>query len=293
MPRFVESVVFGLSMRSHVAGNTSELSHRKATFSVAAYQQWRQSGLEAQFKKHFDVTSLREKRVLDFGCGSGALTFFAAKAGAADVIGTELSQKQVNQAERQLEKLQLSNVQFVRESNPKVINLPNQSIDTILCFDVLEHVMEYERIVHEWRRVLAPGGRILIWWSVYWHPYGHHLQTMIPLPWVHVFLNDAALNRVCAKIYDSPRFQPRIWHFDAGGRRKSNPYQGSSRFGDLNKLTIKQFEQVVQASGLVITRRDIPPFNGQRLAWLKRALVRLSPDFFSSCVIYEIAVPSK
>ncbi|AGA29616.1 methylase involved in ubiquinone/menaquinone biosynthesis [Singulisphaera acidiphila DSM 18658] len=291
LSRFVEHVIYRLSMRAHSPANASELSHREATFSKAGYQHWRRSELESQFTKFFDVSSLRGRRVLDFGCGSGDLSFFAASAGAAEVIGTELSQRDAAQAEHRRADLGLTNLRIVHETNPSAIGLPDHTVDVLLCFDVLEHIMEYERIVAEWRRVLAPGGRVLIWWSVYWHPYGHHLQTMIPLPWVHALLNDEALMRVCAKIYDNPKFRPRIWHFDADGQRVENPYRGVTRFTDLNRLTIKKFERVLRSAGLVIARRDIQPFTGRRLAWLKRTLVRLRPDFFCSCVAYEITVP--
>lgn len=294
LTRPIESAVFNLSMRAHVPGNMSERSHHEATFSTADYQLWRQSELETQFAANFNAVFLHGKRVLDFGCGSGDLSFFAAKAGAADVIGTELSQKDVALAERERVRLGLSNVRIIREPDPKVISLPDQSVDTILCFDVLEHVMDYEQIVHEWRRVLAPAGRILIWWVPYWHPYGHHLHTMIPLPWVHAILNDAALSRVCARIYDNPNFQPRIWHYGADGKRLDNPYRNQTRFGDLNKLTIRKFEQTARRAGLKIDRREFQPFTGDRLARLKRALIRLPwPDAFTSCVVYEITLAAE
>ena len=58
---------------------------------------------------------------------------------------------------------------------------------------MLEHVMEYQSIVREWARILTPGGKILIMRSAYL--YGHHLHTIVPLPWIHMVLDPAALPR--------------------------------------------------------------------------------------------------
>ncbi len=286
----IEDVVFRLSMRAHRPDNASPLSHREATFSVEAYDDWRCGELSAQFRGEFDVGLIRGKRVLDFGCGSGDLSFFAADAGAAGVVGIDLSSDLIDRAEARRTGVPSGDIiRFARELKTDSISLPDASVDVILCFDVLEHIMEYERIIGEWRRVLAPGGRVLIWWSVWWHPYGHHLHTMIPLPWVHAVLDDAAMHRVCARIYDSPHFRPRLWHLDAEGRRKPNPHVGATT-GYLNRLTISGFERAVRRAGLRVERKTVHPFSGQRLGGIKRALARLPwPDAFCSHVAYEIA----
>ncbi|MEO8373221.1 MAG: hypothetical protein ABI806_28810 [Candidatus Solibacter sp.] len=114
------------------------------------------------------------------------------------------------------------------------------------------------------------------------------MHTMIPLPWVHVFLPDESLFRICARIYDTPEFKPRIWHFDGSGNRKPNPYQGRVLFDDLNKLTIQRFDQLVAQCGLKVERKQVDPFTGNSFAAVKRLLVRAWPDFFCSCVVYQI-----
>lgn len=42
------------------------------------------------------------------------------------------------------------------------LSLPSDSVPTILCVDTLEHVFEVEQAVRELRRVLAPGGVLLV-----------------------------------------------------------------------------------------------------------------------------------
>jgi hypothetical protein len=107
-----------------------------------------------------------------------------------------------------------------------------------------------------------------------------------------VFMSDESLFRVCARIYDSPHFQPRIWHFDDNGKRKANPYRGQIHFGDLNKLTIRGFDEAVARADLRLRRKQINPFSGPAWATIKKMLAR-SPfsDFFCSSVVYELEKP--
>jgi SAM-dependent methyltransferase len=293
MNRMIEEVVYRLSMRTHAGGRKTDLSHRAATFSVEKYDEWRDEGLRKQFESHFLWDQVKGKCVLDFGCGGGQLSFVARQEGARSVLGVDVIPLRIARATAQAARMGLD-VQFKLTEDPKRIDAPDGSIDVILCFDVMEHVMDYEEAVQEWMRVLAPGGTVLIWWSVWWHPYGHHLQTMIPLPWVHTFMSDESLFRVLARIYDSPQFEPRIWHFDEGGKRIANPYRGQTHFKDLNKLTIRRFDAIVARTGLRIKRKEVLPFTGNRLATLKKMLVRTPwPDFFTSRVIYELEKPAR
>jgi SAM-dependent methyltransferase len=278
-------------MPAHKGHPRGDLSHRPATFSLDGYDEWRNGSLRDQFEAYFQWDLVRGKRVLDFGCGSGPLSRLCAQQGATSVIGVDLSSKSIARA-RDISLNAGLNLDFILEKSSNHISLLDNSIDVIVCFDVVEHIMDFEAISREWTRVLAPGGCILIWWSVWWHPYGHHLQTMIPLPWVHVLMSDESLLRVCARIYDTPDFQPRIWHFDDRGNRKPNPYRGRIRFDDLNKLTIRQFDVTVARAGLQPRRKQINPFTGSSFSCLKKLLAHSQlSDFFCSSVIYELEKP--
>jgi len=262
--QLAEDALFRLSMPAHNGSPKGDLSHRPATFSTDKYDEWRDESLKGQFEAYFRWELIRGKRVLDFGCGTGPLSLLCAQNGAKAVTGVDLSRRSIERARRSQQAF--SNVDFILEESATRISLPDDSIDVIVCFDVMEHVMDYEPIIVEWKRVLAPGGCVLMWWSVWWHPYGHHMHTMIPLPWVHVFMSDESLFRVCARIYDTPQFQPRIWHFDDNGKRKPNPYKGRVRFDDLNKLTIRRFDEVAVAAGFHPRRKQINPFTGSTLS---------------------------
>ena len=43
-----------------------------------------------------------------------------------------------------------------------ITTLPGSELDLIMCISMLEHLWEPERMLHECRRLLAPGGRLLV-----------------------------------------------------------------------------------------------------------------------------------
>jgi SAM-dependent methyltransferase len=279
----VEEIAYRISLR-HKARLKS--AQEAGTFSVEAYAEWRHDGLRSSFNDNFSAAEVAGKRVLDFGCGFGDLSRLAASLGARQVIGVDIDRKSIERASNEPK----PNITFQLEQDPARISLPDASIDVVLAFAVLEHIMEYEAIAHEWARILTPGGKVLIVWSMQWrHPYGHHLYTIIPLPWIHMALDPAALGRVAARVYDSPNYQPRWWNLDSNGARKPNPFRAMTEFSDLNKLTTSRFESIARQAGFSIPRREARCGSNQ----LRRLLARIPglQDFLCSHFVYELQKP--
>ncbi len=259
--------------------------------SLEKYDEWRRESLEDQFLKLFDRQSIEGKRVLDFGCGSGALSLVVARLGAGSVLGVDLSAKAIERAKKAAEDAHI-NAEFQQAEHTDCIELPDQSVDVVLCFDVLEHVMAYEQIIPEWKRVLRPGGRILIWWSPYFHPYGHHLHTYAPIPWVHVFCTEKVVYKVCSKMINLPEFRPPYWDLDAHGNRIDR-FAGVESSSYLNHLTIAKFERLCVADGLHFARREFHTFSALKKLPAINAVLTLPGlrEFFSAYAVYEITTP--
>jgi ubiquinone/menaquinone biosynthesis C-methylase UbiE len=105
-------------------------------------------------------------RVLDIACGTGLVSFEAARAVGPDghVIGVDLSGRMVDCAERRARHLKLSNCSFAR-MDAETLALPDVSFDIVLCALGLMYMPDPEQALREIRRVLRPGGRIslLVW----------------------------------------------------------------------------------------------------------------------------------
>lgn len=259
--------------------------------TTAEYAAWRCSSLEREFTTHFAPAAIEGRRVIDFGCGSGELSRVALELGAASVTGVDLSEKGVTRARHAAVAQGLGErLSFVRGRRDG-IPMAAASADVVLCFAVMEHVLDYESIIREWYRVLVPGGKVLIWWSPWMHPYGHHCYPLVNVPWAHLVLSDAALLRICARNYDLADYRASFWHLDESGGKKPNPFVGDRTLEDyLNKLTTWRFERVCHRAGFRIARKDVIPFSGSRAKRLKRMLAAIPflSDAFCACVVYEL-----
>ncbi|MFZ0499131.1 MAG: methyltransferase domain-containing protein [Steroidobacteraceae bacterium] len=102
-------------------------------------------------------------RVLDVACGSGLVTFSAAHAvgPTGRILGIDLSGQMIAAARRRAEQRQVSNASFAR-MDAETLSLPDGSFDVVLCCLGLMYVPDPEKAVREMKRVLRPGGRLVI-----------------------------------------------------------------------------------------------------------------------------------
>lgn len=268
----------------------------KRTVDYQAYADWRTSSLSNSWAA-FSDEQVRGKDVLDFGCGDGALgLFLAGSKQPRSVVGIDLNAAAIARARHAAQTANLpagSRVDF-RQGNVAGLPLPDQSVDTIVAFDCLEHVMKPLPIFMEWHRVLRPGGACLIEWFPYKGPWSPHMESLIPIPWAHVVFGQRAMFRAAQAIYDDPGFVPRHWDLDEAGNKKPNKWRAWSSFaeqGYINELDLKQFRRLVEQSGLRISRLDKRSFGGSAA---RRALGRglmslpLIGEYFLSFAAIEL-----
>jgi len=103
------------------------------------------------------------QRVLDVACGTGLVAFDAARAvgSGGRVLGIDLSGQMIEAASRRARAGQSSNVSFAR-MDAETLDLPDASFDIVLCALGLMYMPDPERALREMRRVLRPGGRLVL-----------------------------------------------------------------------------------------------------------------------------------
>jgi len=101
------------------------------------------------------------EQVLDIACGTGLVSFEAARAVGPDghVLGIDLSGRMVDAAERRAREVKLLNCSFAR-MDAETLALPDASFDVVLCALGLMYMPVPEQALREMRRVLRPGGRV-------------------------------------------------------------------------------------------------------------------------------------
>jgi ubiquinone/menaquinone biosynthesis C-methylase UbiE len=102
---------------------------------------------------------VKGKVFLDYACGNGEKTIFAAKVGAILSLGFDISAVSVQNAEKEALSQNLNNIIFF-QADAEATRLPDNSIDIILCSGMLHH-LDLSYAFPEMRRVLKPGGKIL------------------------------------------------------------------------------------------------------------------------------------
>jgi 2-polyprenyl-6-hydroxyphenyl methylase/3-demethylubiquinone-9 3-methyltransferase len=94
--------------------------------------------------------------VLDFGCGAGRFVAALREAGA-DPVGVEIAEAALERARANVPGADL------RLLEPDgSLPLEHASVDLVWCSEVLEHAAEPAHLLLEARRVLRPGGRLLV-----------------------------------------------------------------------------------------------------------------------------------
>ena len=107
------------------------------------------------YRYRFAVKYAKSKRVLDIACGEGYGSAALQQAGAASVIGVDISPEACAHAKQ---KYQID----ARVGDATDIPVEAKSIDLIVSFETIEHIQNPRSFIAECTRVLAPGGEIII-----------------------------------------------------------------------------------------------------------------------------------
>jgi len=101
--------------------------------------------------------------VLDVGSGGGFDSFIAAgKVGTkGKVIGVDMTDEMLDKARGNARLVGMNNVEF-RKGYAEDLPLPDQSVDVVISNGVINLCPDKTRVFQEIRRVLKPGGRLMI-----------------------------------------------------------------------------------------------------------------------------------
>ncbi|MDO9352457.1 MAG: methyltransferase domain-containing protein, partial [Solirubrobacteraceae bacterium] len=124
---------------------------------------WQAQLAEAQSGLLVAAALVPGERVLDVACGTGCVALAAAQTVGAEgrVLGVDLSGAMVDVARQQAALRALTGVAFER-MDAEELTLPDASFDVVLCALGLMYMPDPERAVREMRRVLRPGGRLVL-----------------------------------------------------------------------------------------------------------------------------------
>lgn len=113
--------------------------------------------LEHMHRYYYALAYAEGKTILDIASGEGYGAALLASR-AASVIGVDIAENAVAHAR---EKYRLPNLEF-RVGSCSKIPLDDGAVDFIVSFETIEHHAEHEQMLSEIKRVLKPGGIVLV-----------------------------------------------------------------------------------------------------------------------------------
>jgi len=119
---------------------------------------WERQGGAHISRYEFALPYTKNKKVLDVGCGAGYGSYYLAANGAKSVLGIDFSKKAIKFAGRHYS---CGNLSF---GALDAVLLPelNQKFDVIVCFEVIEHLVDYDKFLEGVYNVLLEGGILVI-----------------------------------------------------------------------------------------------------------------------------------
>lgn len=109
--------------------------------------------------------------VVDIGCGEGRHIIDASIRNFILAIGVDLSKKDLSSAQQKMQDCAVfqpkSHARF-QQADATRLPFDDNSIDKIICSEVLEHIPNYQAVISEIQRVLKPQGILAISVPRYW-----------------------------------------------------------------------------------------------------------------------------
>jgi ubiquinone/menaquinone biosynthesis C-methylase UbiE len=195
------------------------------------------------------LPKMNRPRILDVGCGSGVPTIELAKLSEGEVVGIDIDQSLLDKLNRKVEREGLSNRVQTRRCSMFSIDLPDESFDIVWAEGSIS-VIGFERGLKEWRRLLRPGGFLVVHGNTKElaarpatiSSFGYRLLSQLRLPenahWKEYYKPlESRIERLRRKYTDNPRALKRLEeHQNEIDRVRENPREFSSAFCIMQKL---------------------------------------------------------
>jgi SAM-dependent methyltransferase len=196
---------------------------------------------------------IRDKVVIDFGCGDGDDAVEVVERGAHKVIGLDIREHALAKGRQLAAEHRVSDrCIFTTQTDEKA--------DVILSLDAFEHFDDPVTILKIMRKLVRDDGCVIAAFGPTWyHPLGGHLFS--PFPWAHLLFTEKSLIRWRSE-------------FKTDGATRISEVEGG-----LNQMTIRRFRALVRESDF-----EFEEFATIPIRKLKLVANRLTEEFTTAIV---------
>lgn len=245
-----------------------------------------------------DVISVEGKRILDLGCGQGALSCRYAQAGAHLVVGCDRNYEgwPLRTARAYLQHQGLQGVVPLLQGDAVVLPFEDEAFDLIALNDVCDHIVGLPQALQECYRLLAPGGHLAITFIPWYHPGGFHLMDYVPVPYANLVFSERAVVEI---LLETAARDPAVGHSIPGLKQVPPPATFDEMGIVLSRVTVRGFKRGLGETDFKVRYLRLIGFGqktGHRvLAVLLDSLVRipLANELFTSRINCLLEKPAK
>ena len=210
---------------------------------------------------------IRDKVVLDFGCGHGWQAVALKKAGARRVVGIDISEERLAHGRA------LAQREGCRDEVTFSRTVPEDlqgGFDVVLSLSAFEHFADPAAELRAMQAAARPGGVVVVSFAEPWlSPHGSHMGHFTSLPWVNVLFPERTVMGVRSL-------------FRTDGAERYEEVEGG-----LNRMTIARFERLIRASGMTVESMNLFPVKGLPLV-SKLPVLREFLTGAASCVLRKV-----
>jgi len=205
-----------------VAGRESAQSYSEAEYGWA----------KSSFALFAPYINLKDRDILDAGCGLGGKTVFYAEGGCNSIIGIDMDENHIKYSKQFAKKKGVFNAQF-KVADLNILPFESNKFDIVFLNDVVEHIRRPVLIsaLEECKRVIKVNGRICLDFPPWTSWDAAHLYDYIYIPWCQLFFSLKTLINVVKRLNPKPRF---------------GKLSVIEHFLELNHITIAEFREIIR-----------------------------------------------
>lgn len=174
---------------------------------------------------------VKDKTVLDFGCGPGWQAVAMCKQWQVRrIVGIDINDSWLASGKALAEREDCSQAATFAREIPKELE---GKFDVAMSIGSFEHFADPASILKKLSQAVTPGGIIVVTFAEPWYSHsGSHMSFFTKVPWVNLWFSEKTVMRVRSRFRDD----------------------GATRYdeveGGLNRMTLEKFERIINDSGM-------------------------------------------
>lgn len=226
----------------------------------------------AELAALLSASEVAGRDVADVGCGLGDKASAAATAGARNVVGIDIDPEKLVRARAMARLAGVGGVRFAVGSASQ-LPLADDSRDIVLLLETIEHVADPAAVLAQCRRVLRPGGHLVVTFPPYRSPWGAHLFQHVAIPWSHLLLAEHDVLELWRDLHRDATARTGAWVTPSQTQRIDRATT-IDELWSLNGMSIRRFLELGECTGFRLIKLELKTVRGLARPLLRFARLR-------------------